>query len=192
MQTTHPDPDQRYHSLSISLHWLTFLLLIAVYSLIELRGIYPRGSDAREAMKAWHFMSGIIVFGLVLLRVILRIAFKAPPVEPPLPAWQRLLAAGMHIALYAFLIVMPVLGWLTLSAQDKAIPFFGLELPALIAPNEDLGERFEEIHETIGTVGYYLIGLHALAALIHHYFMRDNTLRRMLPARGQRSTPAGS
>lgn len=192
MQARNPDPDQRYHSLSISLHWLTFLLLIAVYALIELRGIYPKGSDAREAMKAWHFMSGLIVFALVFLRLALRFAFKPPPVVPPLPAWQNLLAAGMHLALYAFLIVMSVLGWLTLSAQDKPVPFFGLELPALVTPNKDLGEQFEEIHETIGTIGYYLIGLHVLAALFHHYFMKDNTLRRMMPARGRGPTSAGS
>jgi cytochrome b561 len=32
-------------------------------------------------------------------------------------------------------------------------------------------------------VGYWLIGLHAAAALFHHYIVRDNTLRRMLPLR---------
>jgi cytochrome b561 len=33
-------------------------------------------------------------------------------------------------------------------------------------------------------VGYYLVGLHAVAALVHHYVNRDDTLRRMLPGRG--------
>jgi cytochrome b561 len=87
----------------------------------------------------------------------------------------------MHSALYAFMISMPLLGWLLLSASGKPIPFFGLELPALIGKNKDIADSIKEIHETIGTAGYYLVGAHALAALYHHYVKRDDTLIRMLP-----------
>lgn len=172
---------KHYHPLAVGAHWLTLILLIAVYALIELREIYPKGSDPREAMKTWHSMLGLTVFGLVFLRLALQAAFRAPPIEPMLPKWQRFLSMAMHLALYVFLLVMPVLGWLLLSAKGKPVPFFGLELPALIEPDKALAERIEELHETIGTLGYYLIGLHALAALVHHYFVRDNTLRRMTP-----------
>jgi cytochrome b561 len=78
---------------------------------------------------------------------------------------------------------MPVLGWLVLSASGKPIPFFGVELPALLAQNKDLASQLKEVHETMGTIGYFLIGLHAVAALFHHYIVRDNTLVRMLPVR---------
>lgn len=176
-------PVDRYHTLSIAAHWLTLVLLVAVYALIELREIYPKGSDPRELMKTWHFMLGMAVLGVVAVRLVLRLMFREPPIIPAPPAWQLLLAKAMYLALYTFLIVMPVLGWLTLSAKGKVIPFFGLELPALIGPDKALGGSLEDIHETIGTIGYYLIGLHAAAALFHHYFMRDNTLRRMLPWR---------
>jgi cytochrome b561 len=181
----------RYAALSIAAHWLTLLLLIAVYALIELRELYPKGSDPREAMKAWHFMLGMTVFGLVGIRLLLRLLFRAPPITPQPPTWMRFLASAVYVALYAFLIVMPLLGWLALSAQGKAIPFFGLELPPLIGPDKTLGGEFEDIHETIGTVGYYLVGLHAAAALFHHYFMGDNTLLRMLPGRGKRPAMRG-
>ena len=87
----------------------------------------------------------------------------------------------MHLALYAFLVAMPLLGWLTLSAKGKPIPFFGLQLPALVGADKALADSLKEVHETIGTIGYYLVGLHAVAALFHHYGMRDNTLQRMLP-----------
>ncbi|HET7932421.1 MAG TPA: cytochrome b [Rhodanobacteraceae bacterium] len=178
--------NDRYNSLSIGAHWLTLALLVAVYALIELRGIFPKGSDPREAMKAWHFMLGLTVFGLVGLRLVLRLVFRAPPVVPLPPTWQRWLATAMYVALYVFLITMPLLGWLALSADGKPVPFFGLQLPALIGPDKALADNLEEIHETIGTIGYYLVGLHATAALFHHYFMRDNTLRRMLPWRTKR------
>ncbi len=78
-----------------------------------------------------------------------------------------------------WMIVLPLLGWVMLSAEGKAIPFFGLQLPALLGANEALAERTKEVHETLATLGYFLIGLHALAALFHHYVRRDNTLRRM-------------
>jgi len=179
MQRHTHDTGSRYHSLSIGAHWLTLALLIAVYALIELRTFFPKGSDPREAMKTWHFMLGLTVFGLVFVRLALRFFFRTSLLESA--PWQRFLAMAMHVALYALLIVMPLLGWLALSAKGKPVPFFGLQLPALIAPNQALAANFMEIHETLGTVGYYLIGLHASAALFHHYFIRDKTLRRMSP-----------
>ena len=172
-----------YHALSITAHWLTLAMLIAVYALIELRGIYPKGSTAHDAMKTWHYMLGLTVLGVVAARLVLRLLFRAPPITPQPPAWQEYLAKATYLALYAFLIVMPLLGWFTLSAKGKPIPLFGLELPALIGPDKVLGQSLEGIHGTIGTIGYYLIGLHACAALFHHYFVRDNTLLRMLPRR---------
>jgi len=174
----------RYGSLSIALHWLMLLLLVAVYATIELRGLFPKGSDPREAMKAWHFMLGLSVFVLVWLRLaIYATAGPVPPVRPEPPRWQALAAKAMHVALYLFMVAMPLLGWLILSAEGKPIPFFGLNLPALTGENKQLAETVQEIHETVGEVGYWLIGLHAAAALFHHYFLRDNTLRRMLPSR---------
>lgn len=180
-------PDGHYNAFSIAAHWLTLALLIAVYALIELRGIYPKGSAAHDAMKTWHFMLGLSVFAVVLVRMVLRLSFPPPPIRPPLPGWQHYLAASMHLALYVFLIVMPVLGWLTLSAKGRVIPFFGLELPALMAPDKVWAHSLEDLHETIGTIGYYLIGLHAAASLYHHYFMHDTTLLRMLPRRRRAS-----
>ena len=173
--------NDRYGSLSIAMHWLMFLLLIGVYACIELRELYPKGSDPREALKTWHFTLGLTVFVLVWLRLALRLSQVTPSIAPPIPGWQNLLSKLVHFALYALMILMPVAGWLILSGEGKVIPFYGLELPALMGKNKDLAHTLEEIHETAGQVGYFLIGFHAVAGLYHHYFMRDNTLKRMLP-----------
>lgn len=173
----------RYGSLSIGIHWLMLLLFVAVYALIELRGIFPKGSDLREGLKAWHFMLGMLVLVLVWPRLAARLTGATPAIQPEPVAWQQLSAKLLHLALYAFMIAMPLLGWLLLSASGKPIPFFGIELPALIAKSKETASLLKELHETLGTAGYYLIGLHAAAALYHHYIKHDNTLIRMLPER---------
>lgn len=179
----HRGSNDRYSKLSIALHWLMALLLVAVYACIELREFFPKGSDPREALKTWHFMLGLSVLFLMALRLAARMAGSAPPINPAPPKWQKILASHLHWVLYLFMIGMPLAGWLILSASGKPIPFFGLELPALIGTNRSLGMSIKEWHEIGGKVGYGLIGLHAAAGLFHHYFVRDNALKRMLPWR---------
>lgn len=175
-------PD-RYGSAMIALHWLMLLMIIGVYTCIELRELYPKDSDPREALKTWHFMLGLSVFSVLWLRLCLSLFQATPQITPRPGRWQRLLASGMHIALYFLMMVMPIAGWLILSAEGKDIPFFGMQLPALMPENETLGETIEEAHKLAGKIGYFLIGLHAAAALVHHYIQRDDTLSRMLPGR---------
>jgi cytochrome b561 len=174
----------RYASALVALHWLMLLVIVAVYACIELRALFPKGSDPREALKMWHFMLGLLVLILVSLRLVVRItAGPVPRIVPPPKSWQQILAKVVHFALYALMLGMPLAGWLILSAGGKPIPFFGLELPPLVGENKALSGQVKEIHETAGTVGYFLIGLHAVAALFHHYIVRDNTLLRMLPGK---------
>ena len=173
---------ERYGSLSVGMHWLMLLLLVAVYATINLADAFPKGSDLRAAMQTWHFMLGLSVFVLVGARLVIRfLSGPAPGIEPQVPAWQLRAAHTVHAALYVFMIGMPLLGWLALSAGGKPIPFFGLELPALLGADKNLASSLKEVHETIGTLGYWLIGLHAAAALFHHYVTHDTTLARMLP-----------
>jgi len=173
----------RYGSLSIAMHWLMLVLIIAVYACIELRTQFPRGSGVREALKAWHFMLGLAVFALVWVRLVARLVGPIPDIVPQPSRLQLRVAHAFEYAIYAFMIAMPLLGWLILSAEQEPVPFFGLQLPPLVGASETLAKQIEEIHETLGNVGYFLIGTHAVAALVHHYVRRDNTLTRILPAR---------
>jgi len=173
----------RYGSLSIGIHWLMVLLFVAVYGTVELHELFGKGSDLRKVLMTWHFMLGILVFVLVWLRLAARLSGPTPAILPEPPGLQQLSSKLLHLALYALMIGMPLIGWLMLSAAGKPIPFFGLELPALIGENKDLAEQLEELHEVVGTTGYFLIGLHTVAALYHHYIKHDNTLTRMLPER---------
>ena len=175
--------EHRYGGLSIALHWLMLVLMIGVYACIELKGNFPKGSETRELLKQWHFMLGLSVFALIWLRLLARLIEPTPKIVPAIPAWQAIPAKLMHLALYGLMIGAPLAGWLILSAAGKPIPFFGLQLPPLIDQNPELAGQIKELHELAGTTGYWLIGLHAVAALFHHYVSRDNTLTRMLPGR---------
>ncbi len=167
-----------------ALHWLFVLLLIAVYASIELRVIYPKGSDPREDIKALHFMLGVGVLVLALLRVWARIASGAAPrILPTPPLWQQRLAAVAHGLLYLLILMMPLSGWVILSAAGKPIPFFGLELPPITGKDPDFSKAIESWHELAGKLGYGLIALHVVAALYHHLVVKDDTLKRMLPGK---------
>jgi len=174
----------RYPRPLIALHWLTLLLLVAVYCLMEFRGAFPRGSEPRELMKMLHYSFGLTVLLLVLPRLLLRLRGAIPPITPPPSTALRLSAAAGHVALYLFMLGMPLGGWLLMSAEGNAISLFGLAVPPLVAPDEALAHWVEDLHETGATVGYFLVGLHAAAALWHHLVRRDDTLRRMLPGAG--------
>ncbi len=174
-----PAPTGRYTSLMIGLHWMMFVLLVTVYVTMEFRGLFPKGSDPRELMKALHFMFGITVLLLVVMRMAVRVSSPVPPIVPAPRPWETLLAKIMHLSLYAFMLFMPIAGWIILSAEGHAVPFFGLELPALVDENHDVAEQVEHWHVLVGEIGYYLIGLHVLAGLFHHYIRRDNTMLRM-------------
>lgn len=176
----------RYGWLSVGLHWLMLALLVAVYASMELREFYPKGSATRDAFKTWHYMLGLCVLALAAGRLAIHFAGPVPAISPSPPKWQERGAKLMKVALYVFMLGMPALGWMLLSAEGTSIPFFGLQFPALLSENEALAETIKEVHETGATIGYFLVGVHAAAALYHHYLLRDDTLRRMLPERYSR------
>ncbi|WP_373487955.1 cytochrome b [Blastomonas sp.] len=172
----------RYSTASITLHWLMLLLLVAVFAAMELREFYPKGSDTRELFKSWHYTLGLTVFVLVWLRILARVLTLTPrPLHEP--AWRSVPARAAHLALYAFMVVMPLAGWALLSAEGDSILFWGLSLPALIPANEVLGVQIKYLHQLGGDILFWLIAFHAAASLLHHYVLKDRLLNRMLPAR---------
>ncbi len=172
----------RYTPILRRLHWLMAALILSSYVLIEQRGIFPRGSSGRGAMVQGHFWVGILVFWLAWLRLLRRRLDRAPAITPALGRFAALGSRLIHLALYAFFLVMPPLGLATAGSdgKDVLIPFTGIALPPLLPENAGLAHTLEDLHGTIAEVFYWVIGAHVLAALWHHLVRRDDTLRRML------------
>lgn len=158
-----------------------FLLVAGTYGAIELHETFRRGSDQREALEMSHYVLGLSVFFLVWLRIAARLIWPAPVAIEQ--GWRRGVATIVHGLLYALMIAMPLAGWMLLSAEGETVRLLGAELPPLITRDRALAEQIEELHEVGGNIGYWLIGLHAAAALFHHYFLRDGLVARMLPSR---------
>ncbi len=177
--------DNRYGSLSIALHWLMLVMIIGVYCTMEFRGLFPKGSEGRDLMKLTHFSLGLSILALVCLRIFARLVAPNPKIVPAPALWQDRLAKLAHLGLYGLMICTPLLGWLVISAFGKPVPFFGLELPPLIGADKIFAHELEDWHVLIAQAGYWLIGLHAAAALFHHFVLRDNTVQRMLPERNK-------
>lgn len=161
------------------MHWCTFVLVLAAYVFINLFELFPRGSEARANVLACHYLAGLAVLLLVLPRFWLRSRHLIPAIAPPLDRWVDLLGKTIHFALYVFLLVQPVLGVITLQVGGKPVSLFGFTLVPVFAstPDRDSSHQLEEIHGAIGTIFYWVVGLHILAALWHHFIRKDNTLR---------------
>ena len=126
-------PDPRYAPTLRRLHWLMAALVLAAYLLMEQRDIFPRGSAGRGGMMQGHFWAGILVFWLAWWRLARRRVDGAPPITPAPGRNVALASRATHLALYAFFLVMPVLGLATAWSDGKAvlIPFTGIALTIL-------------------------------------------------------------
>lgn len=168
-----------YHPASIFLHWFIFLLFVIALATIEFRGEVPKGDPLRDTLKTIHMWTGQLVFLALWLRLAARYLFGVPPAVAG-PRWQTWSASAVHGLLYLPMLALPITGVLFTQAGAKDVSFFGLMLPQLIAPSPDLKTSIKAVHEFIGNSIYYLVGLHILGALWHHFVMKDGTLRRML------------
>lgn len=167
-------------------HWLTVLCVCFAAGLILLRDEVVTGRSLKQWLLEGHRHFGLFVLMLFFVRVVVRIrAGKLPPVgkmSKPI----RALATLTHMALYALLLAMPLLGWVLSNAQDRPVHLFGLTLPALVGADEDLADSLQTWHVDAAWVLLALVLLHTGAALWHHFVVRDDVLRSMLPRRPRR------
>jgi cytochrome b561 len=174
---------KKYSGGQIALHWLVLLLIAIAYAAMEFRDIFPKDSTGRYWMTIIHYTSGVSVFILMLIRMVFRFIFPEPPVVPALPQWQKLSATVVHFILYALFIFLPLLGVVSLYYGQKEWSFLFIHMPVAAEKNSVLQHSLKEVHELLANTGYFIIGLHAAAALLHHYIFRDNTLLRMMPGK---------
>jgi len=181
----------RFGLVSMVLHWTMAALFLAQIGI----GIAMTNLALTDPMTFPLYQShksiGALIFGLAVLRFVWRLV-SAPP-EPPaaMPQWQERAARLTHYALYLALLVMPLLGWIIVSASPYGIPtlLFGvIELPHLAfvvaSPAKvQIGAWASLGHLVLAWASGILLLGHIGAALLHHFWLKDDVLSRMLPSR---------
>ena len=171
----------RYGTVAQSFHWLIAGLIVTQFLLANWAADLPIGAH-KLGLLARHKSFGMTVLMLTVLRLLWRL--KNPPPELPagMSTLERRLARATHIAFYVLLFAMPLTGWVMSSAKNYSVSWFGLfTWPNLIGRNETAFEVLRSTHHVLGGALLGLAVLHLLAALKHHFWNKDDVLRRMLP-----------
>ena len=173
-------PD-RFGVVAKTFHWLTLLLLVGSFTLAISMVDLPL-SPRKLELYSWHKWCGMTIFLLVILRLACRLGNPVPALPAGTPAWQQRLARLSHAGLYTLLLVMPVTGWIMSSALNLPVVYLGLvHIPSPFGVDRALGEAMKSVHQMLAMALLVLIAVHVAAALYHHFILRDDVLRRMLP-----------
>jgi cytochrome b561 len=171
-----------YSKPAIFFHWMIAALIALGYVAMLVRG--PKGTDARVMWNTVHYSAGVLVLTLAVFRVLWRLGSGAPP-EIETGRAMTFLARLAHLALYVFIFVQPLLGLLMLNSSGFPFVIPGTDLQIQLVGKDPLARKvIHDTHILIGDTFYWIIGLHALAALFHHLLLKDDTLRRMIGRAG--------
>jgi len=176
--------DATYSSAARQFHWITaafVFVMVPVGIYMVNRGVATQFDALTNTLYSWHKLGGFILLWIVLARLAYRALKGAPPEEPTVEPWQKRVAGLNHWALYALLVIVPLLGWYATSLYPALTVVGGINLPSIAAPNEKLSAQIFELHK-LGAIVLALLALtHIGAALFHHFIRKDNVLRRMMP-----------
>ncbi len=164
------------------IHWITVVLVIVAWSLGQADDIFPKGA-ARAASVFVHISAGLAVLAMVVLRMFWRLVDPPPPAEHTmLGPWLDRAGRLTHYVLYALLIAAPISGVVLQFARGESLPLFGLtQIASPWAADRAFAHSVKEIHEVAANALVIVAAVHAAAALVHHWVLRDRTLIRMLP-----------
>ena len=189
-------PVTRYSTPAIVLHWV---IAILIFVNIGLAWTWPYVGEASvRPLINNHKSIGITVLGLVLLRILWRIAHRPPDLPAHHQRWERTAAHWTHGILYVLIVAMPLSGWIMDSAYKDAAThpnfYFGLfEWPRIgwiMALDPETKKRVHDVggamHSFIAWPIYALVALHIAGALKHQFVDRDREIGRMWLGRGTR------
>jgi len=175
------DPELRVFDPAIRfLHWLT-LILVATIFVLAFSVHFASSSEQARTLVQLHRSFGVTVWVVTLGRLVWRQFSRFPDWPADMARAMRFAAHWSEYALYALLLIQPILGLLHTNAHgERARVFFLGQLPALIGRDPPLAKQLLGAHQAVG------LALHALAALYHHFWRRDDTLHAMLGTKASR------
>jgi cytochrome b561 len=182
------DDGTNYDNVAIALHWATAFLVVANFILAEIWDYFAK--PAQHLLQATHMSFGILLGAVIIARLGWR-QMPGHQVSSLEIGWMRATSTAAHYLLYVLLIVEVGLGVATQWVKGRPLSFFGLGIPsplaALARPDR---QQVQEVHNWVAWTIIIVAAGHALAALYHHYALRDRVLGRMFPParRSERTT----
>ena len=171
----------RYGVAPQTIHWLTVIFIAVGWPLGWFIDDFPKAAHSYVLLA--HMTLGQCVIALLVIRLVWR--FANPPPLPEKTRFGRIheVAAKLsHYALYALLLVVPFAGIVVQLKRGSALPIFGLwNFTSPWPADRGMARSALRAHEYLANALVLLAGVHAAAALTHHWFFRDRTLVRMLP-----------
>ncbi len=169
-----------YGLVSILLHWLVAVTVFGLFGL----GYWMVGLDYYSSWYKTapdlHKSIGLVLFAVMLGRVLWRWLSPPPAALPNHGRVTRLASKLGHGFLYLGLLVLMLSGYLISTADGRPIEVFGLfSVPATLTAIPDQEDVAGLVHEYLAWTLVIFAGIHALAALKHHFIDRDRTLVRM-------------
>ena len=173
-----------FGKLTIIIHWLSALIVIGQFGF----GLYMLSLDYYDpnyrVLPHYHKSIGILFGGLLLFRIIWSLINPSPDPAEGVKVWEHRIARIIQRLMLTLLVIIVFLGYLISTAKGSSIEVFNwFEIPATITSIEDQEDIAGELHYWFALALMIIAGLHALAALKHHFIDRDNTLIRMLRIR---------
>lgn len=163
------------------IHWLMAVLVIALIIIGLTLDEFPRGTPLRSQMMGLHKSLGVTVLALALLRVALRLRSSIPPLPEVIPALERRFAHLGHMALYGFMLAIPLSGLILSNSFGFAVSWFGLfDVPLLVGVDKDRGHMAGEVHEFLAYTMIGLIALHVAGAAKHLLKEHINLFKRIM------------
>ena len=173
-------PPNYYDPLTVWLHWVTAGLVLLLFgTAFTWNNWLPHDHFWRPLLQSTHVSLGILLAAVFIVRAIWR--FTGGRNLPPELGIMGILSQVMYLLLYLLLAIQVGLGFLLRWSQGEAFQFFGLfSIPSLLGPNKSMVRLIENLHNYAAWVIIALAAGHTLAALFHHYVLRDQILGRML------------
>jgi cytochrome b561 len=172
----------RFSAIQRLLHWLMAIAILAMLFI----GVGMVSTIGRQyvPLLVTHKTLGIVVLLLALVRLVVRFISGAPALPASLPEPMKLAAHLSHVALYALMIAMPLIGWAMMSAAAYPIVLYGgIGLPPIVPPSASLHALLWSAHFYLAFAFFALVVMHLAAALFHGLVRRDGVLQTMLPGK---------
>lgn len=178
------DLPKRYNFAAITLHWVMALAFFAQLTMGFVMTMAPIDKSLQFHMFQWHKSLGILLLLAFFLRLAIRLFTLHPALPTTLNPVEKWLANVVHKALYVWMLLLPLSGWLIVSASPFGLPtyvFGWFEWPHIpgVAGNAAIKELAEEVHEFLAYSFILLIGLHIAGSFKHLIIDKVNILPRM-------------